>query len=431
MKFELNKEQRDIKKAAREFAEGEFKEIAAQCDLEETFPKELLYKAGQLGFLGVFVDEDYGGAGLGFFEHALILEEFWRVDPGLSQEISSVTFGAEEFLLFGTEEQKKRYLPPLTGGEAIMGFAITEPDAGSDTASASTLGVFRGEEIVINGSKVMIGNGSVADFLLVFCLTDPDAERKSKRHSIVVVEADREGFEADKITGKMGLRASNIANIFFSNVRIPRENLVGRRGEGFYQLMQFFDRSRAYVAAHGVGLAQGALDLAIDHVKTREQFGQKIASFQVTQFKIAEMATRIELARTLTYRACLSADSGKPDTKLVAMAKWAAARTAVEVVDEALQLHGGYGYMNDHDIERAGTIDSDAVVAELEKTDRMGAIGRIRFNKGHQVIYGQDPNETAMGCMVQWRKPGKRVVVYPPNIAEAKIQLPEGLKPAK
>ncbi len=352
MDFELSREQRDIRKAAQEFAEGEFRDIARECDLEETFPRSLLEKAGELGFLGVFIDEAYGGAGLGFLEHALILEEFWRVDPGLGQELCSVTFGAEEFLLFGTEEQKRKYLPPLTRGEAIMGFSITEPEAGSDTSSASTLAVRDGDDWLVNGSKVMIGNGSVADFLLVFCLTEPEATSRHKRHSILVVETDREGFDADKIEGKMGLRASNTANIFFSNVRVPKENLVGTRGEGFYQLMQFFDRSRAYVAAHGVGLAQGALDLAIQHVKTREQFGQKIASFQVTQFKIAEMATRIELARTLTYRACWTVDQGKPDPKVVAMAKWAAGRTAVEVVDEALQLHGGYGYMNDHDIER-------------------------------------------------------------------------------
>ena len=352
MDFQLSREQRDIQRAAREFALGELPDIALECDLEEKFPRSLVKKAGELGFLGAFIDEEYGGAGFGFLEHALIMEEFWRVDPGLGQELCSVTFGSEEILLFGTEEQKKKYLPTLARGDAIMGFAITEPDAGSDTASASTSAVFEGDEIVINGSKVMIGNGSAADFILVFCLTDPDAESRSRRHSVVLVETDREGYEADKILGKMGLRASDTANIFFSGVRVPKDNLIGKRGEGFYQLMQFFDRSRAYVAAHGVGLAQGALDLAIEHVKNREQFGQKLAAFQATQFKIAEAATKIELARTLTYRACWTVDQGRPDTKLVAMAKWAAARTAVEVVDEALQLHGGYGYMNDHDVER-------------------------------------------------------------------------------
>lgn len=352
MDFELSKEQQDIQKAAREFAEGEFVDIARDCDLNEEFPRSLLEKAADLGFIGVFIDEKYGGAGLGFLEHALILEEFWRIDPGLSQVLCSITFGSEVFILFGNEDQKSKYLPPLTQGNAIMGFAITEPDAGSDILSASTTAVLSGDEYVINGNKVMIGNGSIADFLLIYCLTDPEEASKSLRHSVLVVETDREGYEADKIEGKMGLRASDTANIFLSDVKVPKENLVGKRGQGFFQLMQFFDRSRAYVAAHGVGLAQGALDLAIKHVKTREQFGQKIAAFQATQFKIAEMSTKIELVRTLTHKACWMVDHGKIHTKTVAMAKWSAARTAVEVVDEALQLHGGYGYINDHDIER-------------------------------------------------------------------------------
>lgn len=352
MECRLSAEQQDIQRAAREFAEGEFRDIARECDLNEDFPPHLLKKAAELGFIGVFIDEAYGGAGLGFLEHAIILEEFWRVDPGIAQELCSVTFGAEVFLLFGTEVQKQKYLVPLTEGETIMGFAITEPDAGSDTASASTTAVADGDHYTLNGGKVMIGNGSVADFLLVYCLTDPDESSRSKRHSILAVETSRPGYEADKITGKMGLRASDTANIFFSGVTIPRENLVGERGRGFFQLMQFFDRSRVYVAAHGVGLAQGAMDLAIGHIKSREQFGQKIAAFQATQFKIAEMATRIELARALTHKACWMVDHGLVDSKIVAMAKWNAARTAVEVVDEALQLHGGYGYMNDHDIER-------------------------------------------------------------------------------
>ena len=292
MDFELSKEQRDIQKAAREFAEGEFRAIAKECDLREEFPAPLLRKGAELGFVGVFIDEEYGGAGLGFLEHAVIMEEFWRVDPGLGQQCCSVTFGAEEFLLFGTQEQKAKYLTPLVEGKAVMGFAITEPDSGSDTASVTTSAVLDGDEYVINGSKVMIGNGSVADFMLVFCLTDPDAASKSNRHSILIVETNRSGYEANRIHGKMGIRASDTSNIFFSDVRVPKENLVGQRGKGFYQLMQFLDRSRAYVAAHGVGLARGSLEMAIKHVRDREQFGKKIASFQSTQFKIAEMASR-------------------------------------------------------------------------------------------------------------------------------------------
>ena len=352
MDFELSKEQQDIRQAAREFALGELKDIAADCDQNETYPPELIKKAGELGFLGVFIDEESGGAGLGFLEHAIILEEFWKVDPGLGQQLCSVSFGAEEFLLFGTEEQKRKYLAPVAEGNAIMGFAITEPDAGSDTLSAATSAVLDGDEYRINGSKVMIGNGAVGDFLLVFCLTDPDEKKSSKRHSIIVVETDRPGYEADTMHGKMGLRASNTANVFLSDVRVPKENLVGERGNGFAQLMAFFDRSRAYVAAHGVGLSQGALDLALAHVRSREQFGRKIGSFQATQFKIADMATRVELARTLTHKACTLLDQGKGNTNTTAMAKMFAARTAVEVVDEALQLHGGYGYFNEQDVER-------------------------------------------------------------------------------
>jgi len=352
MDFELSKEQQDIRQAAREFALGELKDIAAECDQNETYPPDLIKKAGELGFLGVFIDEAYGGAGFGFLEHAIILEEFWKVDPGLGQQLCSVSFGAEEFLLFGTEDQKQKYLTPVAEGNAIMGFAITEPDAGSDTLSASTSAVLEGDEYRINGGKVMIGNGSVGDFILVFCLTDPEEKKRSGRHSIIVVETDRPGYEADALHGKMGLRASNTANIFLSDVRVPKENLVGERGNGFAQLMAFFDRSRAYVAAHGVGLAQGALDQALSHVRSREQFGRKIGSFQATQFKIADMATRVELARTLTHKACALLDQGKGNTNTTAMAKMFAARTAVEVVDEALQLHGGYGYFNEQDVER-------------------------------------------------------------------------------
>ncbi|MCG6877559.1 MAG: acyl-CoA dehydrogenase family protein [Deltaproteobacteria bacterium] len=341
-----------MRQAAREFALGELKDIAAECDQKESYPPELIKKAGELGFLGVFIDEAYGGAGFGFLEHAVILEEFWRVDPGLGQQLCSVSFGAEEFLLFGNEDQKRKYLTPVAEGNAIMGFAITEPDAGSDTLSASTSAVLDGDEYRINGSKVMIGNGSVGDFLLVFCLTDPTEKKRSGRHSIIVVETDQPGYEAHALHGKMGLRASNTANIFLSDVRVPRENLVGEKGNGFAQLMAFFDRSRAYVAAHGVGLAQGALDLALAHVRGREQFGKKIGSFQATQFKIADMATRVELARTLTHKACALLDQGKGNTNTTSMAKMFAARTAVEAVDEALQLHGGYGYFNEQDVER-------------------------------------------------------------------------------
>ena len=352
MDFELTNRQKHIRLAAREFAEGELAGIGQECDTKETFPKELITKVAQLGFIGSYIKKEYGGLGLGFLEHAIIMEEFWRVDPGLGQVLSSLTFGAEEIQLFGSEDQKKKYLPPLVKGEKIIGFAITEPEAGSDTASATTSADRMGDEYVINGNKVMITNGTLANYLLVYCLTHPEITSKSKRHSIILVETDREGYKADTIHGKMGIRASDTANVYFNNVRVPRENLVGTEGDGFLQLMKFFDHSRSYVAAHGVGLAQGAMEQAIDYSKKRKQFGQTIASFQVTQFKIAEMATLIETARSLAYKACWNLDRGNPDTQISAMAKWWACNVAVRVVDEALQLHGGYGYIGDYPIER-------------------------------------------------------------------------------
>jgi len=233
-----------------------------------------------------------------------------------------------------------------------MGFSITEPEAGSDAGSVTTTATKVGDEYVINGNKVMISNGTEAKFLLVFCVTDPEGTAKSKRHSILLVETDRPGYKADKIHGKMGLHASDTANIFFNNVRVPKENLVGGEGNGFFQLMNFLDRSRVIIAAHAVGLAQGAMEQAVNYVKKRKQFGKTIASFQITQFKVAEMATLIETARNLTYKACWSIDRGVPDSQLSAMAKWWACHIAVRVVDEALQLHGGYGYLDDYPIER-------------------------------------------------------------------------------
>ena len=352
MDYTLSKEQQDIQKAAREFALGEFSAVAREFDLKETFPQKILDKARKLDLLGLFIPEEYGGPGLGYLEHALVLEEFWKVDPGIGQQLCSVSFGAEEFLLFGTEEQKKKYLSPIFSGNAIMGFAITEPDAGSDTAAVATTAVRDGDDYIINGSKVMIGNGTVGTFLLVFCLTAPDEKSKTGRHSIIIVETDRDGYKADKMEGKMGLRCSDTAAVYFNNVRVPQSNLVGEEGKGFIQLMNFFDRSRAYVAAHGLGLAQGALDQALRHVKGRKQFGRPLAAFQATQFKIAEMATKIETARNMVYKAAWLLDNNMSDTKLTAMAKLYACHVAVEVVDEALQLHGGYGYFDDYDIER-------------------------------------------------------------------------------
>jgi alkylation response protein AidB-like acyl-CoA dehydrogenase len=352
MDFDLTNEQKDIIKAAREFAEGEFPNLAQECDRKEEFPRHLWEKACELGFVGVFIPETYGGAGLGFLEHCLINEEFWRVDPGIAMSIHSCTFGSEMIVLFGTEEQKKKRLPPLVQAKAITGAAITEPDAGSDVSSISTSAVLQGDEYIINGNKMFITNGTLANFLQVLCVSEPHAKSRHDRFSVITVETDRKGYEANKLKNKLGIRASDTAEISFNEVRVPKENLIGTPGKGFHQFMTFFDHTRLHICAQAVGLAQGAMEQAIKHVRERRQFGKPLASFQVTQFKIAEMATRIEAGRNLYQKAAWLVDQGRVESHLISMAKWFTGETAVRVADEALQLHGGYGFIGDYNIER-------------------------------------------------------------------------------
>lgn len=382
MNFELTNRQKQIRTAAREFAEGEFLGVAREYDRKEEFPRELWKKACELGFIGLFIKRAYGGLGLGFLEFAMVMEEFWRVDPGCGN-ILLTTFGAELIQLYGTEAQKKRYLPPLTSGNAIMGTAITEPDAGSDILSILTRAKPEGDHYVINGAKQFITNGSIAQYLTVFCVTHPEADSRLKRFSVILVETDRPGFGAIKMTGKLGIRASDTAELRFSDVRVPKENLVGEKeGEGFSQIMQLFNINRVIAAAQGVGVAQGALDRAIQYVKKRKQFGQSLASFQAIQFKIAEMATWIEAARALTYKAGWMIDQGKVDPKLISIAKYMAGEVGVKVANEALQLHGGYGYMAEYDLERfyrdAKIVEIYEGAKEIEKnTIARELLGRI------------------------------------------------------
>jgi alkylation response protein AidB-like acyl-CoA dehydrogenase len=372
MDFTLTREQQDIVKAAGQFAKSEFPDRAVEFDRQETFDLAIWKKACDLGFVGVFIDEKYEGAGYGFFEHCLINEAFWAVEPGLAAQVLSTTFGAELIQLYGTEEQKKTWLPRLVTGDAIMGTAISEPDAGCDVTQAVTQAVKAGDDYVINGNKMFITNGNLADFLLVFCQTDPDHASRHERYSFLIVPTDTPGYQATKIQGKMGIRASNTAEIVFKDVRVPQANLVGEEGKGFYELMAFFNRTRLHIAAQAVGLARAALEESIRHVKGRKQFGMPLASFQITQFKIAEMATKIRAARNLYYEAAVNADRGNIDHALVAMAKWYSAKVAVECADEAVQLHGGYGYIDEYKVQRlyrdAKILEIYEGTKEIEKT---------------------------------------------------------------
>ena len=273
MDFQLTKEQKDIKAAAREFAQGEFTDRAEEFDRTESFDESIFKKAAELGFVGILIDEKYGGPGLGITENCLIMEEFTVVDPGIAAAVFQPAFGAEIVQEFGSEEQKQRYLPPLVEGKAIMGTALTEPDAGSDLAGATgTTAVIEGDEYVINGSKTFISNGTRADHLLCFVQTEPDNPDRHRRHSMVMVETDREGFEANKLKGKLGIRASDTAELSFSNMRIPRSNLIGKAGSGFAEAMYLFNLNRVGVAAQAIGIARAALEESIKYVKNRYVF---------------------------------------------------------------------------------------------------------------------------------------------------------------
>ncbi len=350
MDFHFSEELKMLRDEAYKFAVREFTPVAKECDREEKFPREVWKRACEVGFIGAWIPEAYGGAGAGFLANTIITEQFARVDMGISLIVASV-FGSENLLLYGTEDQKKTYLPKLAAGEIIFSGAYTEPNAGTDVAGIRTRAVKKGDRYILNGNKMFITNGTICDHMAVFCVTNPDAPRH-QRFSLLLVDADSPGVTRNKIVGKMGIRASDTAEISFEDVEVPAENIIGQEGRGFYQLMDFFNTTRAMVAGQGVGLAQGALDKAARYVLEREAFGQPLANFQGVQFQLAEMATRTELARQLTYKAAWQIDQGRIDPKLSAMAKYYAGETAVWVADRALQLHGGYGYIDEYDVQR-------------------------------------------------------------------------------
>jgi len=352
MDFELPAEIEQIRNEVRKFGENEIEPVANEYDREEKYPHEVVDKATEMGLVGASIPVEYGGAGYSVLESAIIAEEMFAIDPGIAFCILASSFGTEAIQEFGTEEQKEEFLEPVAKGEKISGAAISEPDTGSDVSSVSTRAEKDGDEFVINGNKMWISNGTVGDFFVVLCKTDPEAEGRYNGFSQIIVESDRDGFKADKITGKLGIRASDTAELIFDDVRVPEENLVGNRGMGFLQQMQFFDATRVGVAAQGVGIAKGAAEAALEYAQEREQFGQPIAEFQAIQHKLSDMFTRTEAARNLTYKAAWQVDQGEDITKLASMSKEYASRVAVDVANEAVQIHGGAGYVDDFPVER-------------------------------------------------------------------------------
>ncbi|WP_178917060.1 acyl-CoA dehydrogenase family protein [Natronomonas gomsonensis] len=353
MDFELSDEQQQIREEVRRFADNEIRPVATEYDREEKAPFDLIEKGAEMGLCGAQIPIEYGGAGYEMLDVALIVEELYAADPGIGGSILGTAFGSEAIIAFGTEDQKERWLPDLASGDAICGSAISEPDTGSDVSSVSTRAEKDGDEWVINGNKMWITNGSIGDFFVVLCKTDPDADGRYNGFSQIVVESDRDGFESDKITGKMGIRASDTAELVLDDVRVPEENLVGTRGAGFLQQMQFFDETRTQVAAQGVGIAKGAAERALEYAQEREQFGRPIGDFQAIQHKLADMHTECEAARQLTYKSAWSVDHKDEQlTTLASMAKEFASRVAVKNANECVQIHGGSGYVDDFDAER-------------------------------------------------------------------------------
>ncbi len=352
MDFKLNEPQEGIKKVAREFALKEFPGRARECDLNEEFPKDIWKKECEQGFVAVYIPQEYNGAGLGYLDQCIIVAEQTKVDPGLGMIPVGVALGAEVVMVFGSAEQKEKYLSKIPTGENISCIAITEPGAGSDVAGIKTTAKKDGDEYVLNGDKMFITNGTIADWSIVLAITDPDVLNPHKRFSTFIVDAGSEGFEAKKIEGKMGMRASDTAEILLNDVRVPEENMAGKRGRGFYNIMEFFNRSRIYIGAQALGLAEGALELAMEYTRDREAFGKPLAEHQGIQFELAEMKLRVEASRNLTCKAAWEMDNGIDNIMDVALAKWYAGEAAVKNCDQSLQMHGGYGYINDMDIER-------------------------------------------------------------------------------
>jgi alkylation response protein AidB-like acyl-CoA dehydrogenase len=355
MDFELTQEQKDIQKAAREFAENEFdKDYSLEIERSRKFPWKVWKNACDLGFVGIDIPEEYGGQGYKLLERVIVTEEFCRSGAGVGLHASHPGLGIEIILWSGREDQKKRYLPPLCRGEALLASAFTEPDRGSDLVSSplSTTAVKDGNAYIINGTKTFITLASIAKFIILLCQTDPEANPPYKGQSTIIVETDREGIDVTELE-KMGWHAAPTTQVSFTNVRVPDQNLIGKENQGFYQSIQFLDRFRAMIGAAGVGMAQGAFERALEHAKAREAFGRKIGEFQAISHKLAEMITKIETARLLVYKAGWKLDrKGKVDPMLFSMAKWYPARVAVEVCDEAIEILGGYGYMLENEVER-------------------------------------------------------------------------------
>lgn len=352
MDFTYTKEQEMIRHLAKEFAEDVIKPRAIDIDKHATFPLDIFQEMGKLGLMGIPISEEYGGSSGDTISYALAVEEIGRVcgSTGLSYA-AAVSLGASPIQMFGTEKQKEEFLVPLATGKALGSFGLTEPNAGSDAGGTQTTAEVSGNEYILNGEKCFITNASYADTLIVTAVTGKTEQGRSII-SAILVPTDTEGITITSNYDKMGVRGSDTAEIVLNNVRVPQANLLGDPQAGFKQFLSTLDGGRISIGALGVGIAQASLDKALQYAKERKQFGKALSSFQAIQFKLADMAMEVELARTMVHKAAWLKDEGKPFSKEAAYAKLFATETAVRSADEAIQIHGGYGYMREYEVER-------------------------------------------------------------------------------
>lgn len=361
MQLELNEQQKMIQKMVREFAEKEIAPVAADLDKTGEYPTKILQKMAKLGLLGIIIPTEYGGAGLDVISYATVIEEISK-ECASTGVITSVhnSLVAYPIMKYGNDEQKKKYLPILAKGEKIGAFAGTEPNAGSDLGAMQTKAELKGNNYIINGDKTFITSGDKAGIFIVFAVTDKEAG--SKGISAFIVESSTPGFKVGSLFDKMGINANHVTELIFENMKVPKENLLGKEGDGFKIALSTLDGGRIGIAAQAVGIAQAALDESVEYSMQRQQFGRPIAKFQAIQWMIADMATRIEAARYLLYNAAFTKDKGKRFSKEAAMAKLFASETAMDCVIKAVQIHGGYGYTKEYKVER---LFRDAKITEI------------------------------------------------------------------
>lgn len=351
MDFNYSDELLEIKRTAREFAENEIRPHIMEWDEQQVFPRDTLLKLGELGFMGVLIPTEYGGAGLGYVEYAAIIEELSRVDGSIGISVAAHnSLCTGHIHTFGSESQRQRFVTPLAKGEKIGAWSLTEPEAGSDAGGTQTTARIDGDHWILNGQKTFTTHGTYGDICVAMAVTDKAAGHHGI--SAFIVEKGTPGFHAGKKENKLGLRASDTSTVIFEDCRIPKDNLLGEPGHGFIDALSVLDGGRISIAALGLGMAQGAFEAALHYSKQRKQFGQAIAEFQAIQFKLTDMATEIDAARLLTQRAAWMKDQGMKTTLQSSMAKLYAGEVAVRVANECVQIHGGYGYIKEYPAEK-------------------------------------------------------------------------------